>query len=60
MSQERPFTNSEDIDDAIMVINVSTRELLAAGTKSSFAMSWSENLNDKNNVCKHISSSYNQ
>ena len=35
-----------------IVINVPTRELLAAETKSSF-VSWSGISNNKNNVCKH-------
>ena len=38
-----------------IVINVPTRELLAGETKSSF-VSCFQHLNNKNNVCKQISS----
>ena len=38
-----------------IVINMPTRELLAGETKSSFVKR-SEHLNNKNNVCKQISS----
>ena len=40
-----------------IVINVPTRELLAGETKSSF-VSCFQHLNNKNNVCKRISSLY--
>ena len=49
--------NSKDISDITysIVINMPTRELLAGETKSSFVYNF-QHLNDKNNVCKQISS----
>ena len=50
--------NREDIDDvALIVINVPTRASLAVETKVLLFL-WLAYLNNKSNVCKHISSEF--